>query len=201
MPTPRFPCIFSKVRFSLPRAFKKKGKRVALNNGFKWFIFLARIKRVLSAPRVLGNRYSVAKSCFLNKKPAGKFLGPRKFKEYQYAVLFRKVSLQLPLSYCRKKRSKFLIARNRFFEYRRRQRNLKKKKDSLHKKKLKYSFFFLSFRKKKYKRRSSRSSSRKFFTNVWLVAFIFTRPIRIKKVWYTKLLTRRVLSFFCTNFW
>jgi exopolyphosphatase/pppGpp-phosphohydrolase len=147
----------------------------------------------------LNNRYSCAKSFFLNKKSRDKILGKRKFEEYQYSIFFKKVGLGL-LPFSRKKAARSLILRNRFFGYRRQQRKLKKKAVRFNRK-LKYSFFFLSFRKKKYKRRSSKSSSRKFFTNIWLVAFIFTRPIRIKKVWYTKLLTRRVLSFFCTNFW
>ena len=68
-------------------------------------------------------------------------------------------------------------------------------------KRLKYNFVFLKVRGRRFKRVNSRSLSRKFFTSVWLVAFIFTKQAKIKKLWYSKLITRRVLTFFCTNFW
>lgn len=64
-----------------------------------------------------------------------------------------------------------------------------------------YSFFFLSLSRKRSRRsKHSRSASKRFFTNIYLVAFIFIRPAKFKKIWYTKLITKRVLNFFCTNF-
>jgi hypothetical protein len=126
---------------------------------------------------------------------------PLKGKTHRYPVRLKRSVFNVgDLGYSPNKSKSGSIKRNRFFLFRR-QLGLKKKVFLKGKKKKKYSFIFLSFRKKKYKRRSSKSPSRKFFTNIWLIAFIFVKPISIKKLWYSRLITNRVLSFFCTNFW
>jgi hypothetical protein len=153
-----------------------------LKSSTKWIVFFALLKKSFGVFKGINNRYSLAKSFFINKKSRRKVLKRRRFKEYQYSIFFKKAGLDNSLPFFRKRASRQLIARNRFFEYRRTQKRLKRKPAAFRARKLKYSFFFLSFLKNKYKRRSSRSSSRKFFTNIWLVAFIFTRPIKIKKV-------------------
>lgn len=151
--------------------------------------------------KVLSNKYScVRKRRNLKLQPP--FLKARRFKNYQYSVFLKRLVFNLPgLPFIKKKVLKQSIVRNQFFAIRRRKKNLRLRNKFFKLKKVKCSFFFLKFRKKRYKRRSSKSSSRKFFTNMWLVAFIFTKPIKIKKLWYSKLITRRVLNFFCTNFW
>jgi hypothetical protein len=161
--TPRYPVIFNKVPFLLPAIFKNEGRKSLCK--LRWPIFLAKIKKVIRTGVVVSNKYSIARSCFLYKKSRLKVLGKRKYKEYQYAIAFKKAGLQVHIPFSRKKAIKGLIERNKFFGYRREQRKLKKK-IGVAAKKSKCSFFFLSFRKKKYKRRSSKSSSRKFFTNI-----------------------------------
>jgi hypothetical protein len=142
------------------------------------------------------NKYSTAREysrrVFILKK--------KRFNFYKFSFFFRRTvppSIKIPFPKRNKKKKELesifffglrLPVTNETAEFKRR-------------KVKKYSFFFLQFRAKKYKRRSSKSPTRKFFTNIWLVAFIFTKPTRIKKLWYSKMLTRRVLSFFCTNFW
>jgi hypothetical protein len=128
-------------------------------------------------------------------------LSQRKYKGYKYSLLVGGLARNLgELSARSRKRVKLFRARKRFFVYRRKLR-LRRRRVFRKSKKKKYTFIFLSFRKKKYKRRSSKSPSRKFFTNIWLIAFIFVKPVTIKKLWYSRLITNRVLSFFCTNFW
>jgi hypothetical protein len=144
-------------------------------------------KRVLSVKqrvqiKVLGNKYSVVRKWRnINTRPP--FLKVRVFKKYQYSVFFKRLVFNLrELPFRRRKALKRLILRNRSFTFRRRKKKLRFRNKFFKVKKLKYSFFFLKFRKRRYKRRSSKSPSRKFFTNLWLVAFIFTKPIRIKKL-------------------
>jgi hypothetical protein len=149
------------------------------------------------------NRYSrVRRRVVINDPTKPGVLVRRRVKEYQHLLFFKRLCGPLQLPFSRKKRLRRHVVRRKTFVARRVRRRINFRNKFLKRRKNpKYSCFFLKFRQKRYKRRSSRSDSRKFFTNIWLVAFIFTKQVRVKKLWYSKLLTKRVLTFFCTNFW
>jgi hypothetical protein len=174
----------------------------------QWVSFFGFKQGLPQTRRVLINSYSKKINAYnlKGKSPQDlnqlKKVSCKKLKAKQkYNLYFQKKKafvLDLPFktSYTGRKKLAWL-----FFRFRR-----AKAKPKLKRKKrvkiMKYNLFYLNTNKKRYrKRRHSHSFSRRFFTNIWLVAFIFTKPFKFKKVWYTQLVTRRVLNFFCTNFW
>jgi len=163
------------------------------DNSKKWFTFfktpekkifslvIQKKSQLIIFPK---NKYSCVLKLLKKKLRRKRILEKRKFKEYVHSIFFKRLGFNLiNLPFSRKKIRKQRIALNRLFAYRRGQKKIRFRNRRFFKvKKKKRSFFFLKFRKKRFKRRSPKSLRRKFFTNIWLVAFIFTSPIRIKKL-------------------
>jgi hypothetical protein len=205
---PKFPIVFTRrILSEIPKTFCCKLKKLPFfkkTNLLKWQVFFKLLnkntfltknqKNQLEFTR--WNKHTQAKKFFFAQVFCSKSLLFRQFKNYQYKKFFKKLTLNLRELPFQPKKRKEVKAQPLD-----QQRILKRLLFSQSSKIRRFSFFSLQFRKKKYKRNSSRSNSRQFFTNMWLIAFIFTKPKKIKKIWYSKLLTRRVLSFFCTNFW
>jgi F-type H+-transporting ATPase subunit c len=207
--TPKFPIVFTRrVLSEIPKSFSRKLRKspfLKKIKSFKWLVFFKLLNKnmflekkernLLNSTR--WNKHTQAKKKVLQSRFfRPKLLLFRQFKSHQYKKFFKKLTFnlrELPFQLQKIKKIKTQLLS--------RQRRLKRLRFEQSPGINRLSFFSLQFRKKKYKRNSSKSNSRQFFTNMWLIAFIFTKPKKIKKIWYSKLLTRRVLSFFCTNFW